>query len=89
MIGEEGGPLAGSSGVVWMVDPIDGTTEYLYDRPNWAVSVAAVRERDGVVLAGAVHEPSADRVTEARSAPAHGATGGGSTAARRPTWSAV
>jgi myo-inositol-1(or 4)-monophosphatase len=66
VIGEEGGAIAGSSGVVWMVDPIDGTTEYLYGRPNWAVSVAVVRERDGAVLAGVVHEPDADRVTEAR-----------------------
>jgi myo-inositol-1(or 4)-monophosphatase len=38
------------------VDPLDGTTNYLYDVPAWSVSVAA--EREGTVLAGAVRDPT-------------------------------
>jgi len=56
ILGEEGGSRAGSSGVRWVIDPLDGTVNYLYDLPGWAVSVAA--ERDGVVVAGAVEIPS-------------------------------
>ena len=40
--GEEGGLQAGTSGVTWLVDPIDGTVNYLYGIPVYAVSVAAV-----------------------------------------------
>ena len=47
---------AGGSSVRWIVDPLDGTVNYLYDLPHWAVSIAA--ERDGVVVAGAVFDPS-------------------------------
>jgi myo-inositol-1(or 4)-monophosphatase len=56
MIGEEGDDLRGSSGVVWIVDPIDGTVNYLYGHPHFAVSIAA--EVDGVVVAGVVLEPA-------------------------------
>jgi myo-inositol-1(or 4)-monophosphatase len=66
ILGEEGGATAGSSGIRWLVDPIDGTTNYLYGRPDWAVSVAAMREGDGVILAAAVAEPALGRSTEAR-----------------------
>jgi myo-inositol-1(or 4)-monophosphatase len=55
VLGEEGADRAGSTGVRWLVDPIDGTVNYLYGLPQYAVSVAA--EVDGVVLAGAVHNP--------------------------------
>jgi myo-inositol-1(or 4)-monophosphatase len=55
LLGEEGGGSAGSTGVRWLVDPIDGTVNYLYGLPQYAVSVAA--EVDGVVVAGAVHNP--------------------------------
>jgi myo-inositol-1(or 4)-monophosphatase len=40
--GEEDGNRAGSSGITWVVDPIDGTVNYVYDIPAYAVSVAAV-----------------------------------------------
>jgi myo-inositol-1(or 4)-monophosphatase len=63
--GEESGLAPGVSGIQWVVDPIDGTTEYVYDRPGWAVSVAAVREYDRQVLAGVVVEPALQRTTEA------------------------
>ena len=57
VLGEEGGLAgAGTSGVRWIVDPLDGTTNYLYGFPAWAVSVAA--EYDGEVIAGVVHDPS-------------------------------
>ncbi|HEX8053330.1 MAG TPA: inositol monophosphatase family protein, partial [Thermoleophilaceae bacterium] len=65
VVGEEGGSTRGESGVEWMVDPIDGTTNYLYGRPDWAVSVAAVRADGGAVIAGVVAEPALDRLTEA------------------------
>lgn len=64
--GEEGGARTGYTGVRWIVDPIDGTTNYLYGRPDWAVSVAAVRVSNGQVLAGVVVEPMLNRLTEAR-----------------------
>lgn len=54
-LGEEGAAEPGSTGVVWVVDPIDGTVNYLYDLPAYAVSVAA--QVDGEVVAGAVHSP--------------------------------
>jgi myo-inositol-1(or 4)-monophosphatase len=56
ILGEEGADDAGSSGIRWIVDPLDGTVNFLYDLPNWAVSIAA--ERDGTVLAGVVHAPA-------------------------------
>ena len=62
LAGSVGGSGGGGSGggvgsaVRWIVDPLDGTVNYLYDLPQWAVSIAA--ERDGVVVAGAVFDPS-------------------------------
>ena len=54
-LGEESTGFAGASGVQWVVDPIDGTVNYLYGIPAYAVSIAA-RWR-GEVVAGAVHNP--------------------------------
>ena len=57
VVGEEGDDVRGSSGVRWVVDPIDGTVNYLYGLPHWAVSVAAARGDEvvaGVVLAPAL-----------------------------------
>ncbi|MRJ77700.1 inositol monophosphatase [Aeromicrobium sp. SMF47] len=51
-VGEEGDDLAGSSGVDWVVDPIDGTVNFVHGIPAYAVSIAA--RRDGVVVAGHV-----------------------------------
>jgi myo-inositol-1(or 4)-monophosphatase len=65
VLGEEDGAVAGESGIGWQVDPIDGTTNYLYGRPDWAVSVAAVRAEDACTLAGAVAEPALRRLTTA------------------------
>lgn len=54
-LGEEGGERPGTSGVRWVVDPLDGTTNYLYDLPMWGVSIAA--EVDGVGHVGVVVAP--------------------------------
>ncbi len=70
VMGEEHGGSAGGPGVGWVVDPIDGTVNFLYGLPWYAVSLAAVR--DGESLAGAVVEPAAGRVWSA--ALGHGAT---------------
>lgn len=56
MLGEEGGAASGGSGVRWMIDPIDGTVNYFYGIPAYAVSIAA--EVDGEVVAGVVHNPA-------------------------------
>ena len=42
ILGEEDGHVAGTSGLTWVVDPIDGTVNYLYGIPSYAVSVAVV-----------------------------------------------
>ncbi|HYT10548.1 MAG TPA: inositol monophosphatase family protein [Mycobacteriales bacterium] len=56
VLGEEGASRPGDSGVRWLLDPIDGTVNFLYGIPQYAVSVAA--EADGEVVAGCVHDPS-------------------------------
>ena len=65
-LGEESGGDRGSSGLTWVVDPIDGTVNYFYDIPAWAVSVAVVEgDPDPATwrtLAGAVVNPSTGEV---------------------------
>src|SRR3712207_8382549 len=51
LLGEEGSSRAGTSGVRWIIDPIDGTTNFVYGLPAFAVSIAA--EVGGQVRAGA------------------------------------
>ncbi len=64
VLGEEGGGGAPEDGRVrWVLDPIDGTVNYLYGIPWYAVSVAATL--DGVSIAGAVVEPASGRVWSA------------------------
>ena len=58
IVGEEGARQEGTTGVRWIVDPLDGTTNYLYGWPAFAVSIAA--ELDGHVAVGVVHDPSHD-----------------------------
>ncbi|MFD8286303.1 inositol monophosphatase family protein [Streptomyces solisilvae] len=55
VLGEEGTDSAGSSGVRWVIDPLDGTVNYLYGLPSWAVSIAA--EKDGEAVVGVVIAP--------------------------------
>ena len=54
-LGEEGSDEPGSSGLRWVVDPLDGTTNFLFGIPQWAVSIA-VEDADGA-LAGVVFAP--------------------------------
>lgn len=56
IVGEEGASIAGTSGITWYIDPIDGTTNFLYDLPAWAVSIGA--EDSNGPLAGVVYIPS-------------------------------
>ncbi len=55
VLGEEGTDRPGTSGVSWYVDPIDGTTNFVYDLPLWSTSIAA-GDADGM-LAGVVYAP--------------------------------
>jgi myo-inositol-1(or 4)-monophosphatase len=70
ILGEEGDDHEGTSGVRWIVDPIDGTVNYLYGLRDCSVSVAA--EVDGQLVAGAVVGIGVDLVYAA--AVGHGAT---------------
>ncbi len=66
VIGEEDGeviPEGGGSGVRWWVDPIDGTTNYVYDHPGYNVSIAA--EVDGEMAVGVVADPTHARTYSA------------------------
>jgi myo-inositol-1(or 4)-monophosphatase len=65
IMGEEGDDTPGTSGRRWVVDPLDGTVNYLYGLPQWCVSVAC----EGVV--GAVYDPIRDELfTATASGPA-------------------
>jgi myo-inositol-1(or 4)-monophosphatase len=63
VLGEEGGHLAGSSGVRWIVDPLDGTVNFLFGIPQWAVSIAA-EDVEGT-LVGVVYDPLRDELFSA------------------------
>src|SRR4029453_237789 len=56
IVGEEGSARTGTSGLRRVVDPLDGTTNYLYGFPGWSVSIAV--EDDAGVVAGVVVDPS-------------------------------
>lgn len=62
-LGEEGASVTGSSGVRWIIDPVDGTVNYLYGLPSWAVSIAA--EKDGETVVGVVAAPMRDETYHA------------------------
>jgi myo-inositol-1(or 4)-monophosphatase len=64
VLGEEGGGRPGTSRVRWVLDPIDGTVNFVLGLPLYAVSVAA--EVDGVVVAGAVCNPASRETFHAR-----------------------
>ncbi|HEX7609646.1 MAG TPA: inositol monophosphatase family protein [Solirubrobacteraceae bacterium] len=75
-VGEEGGSESGSSGLRWVVDPLDGTINFLFGIPQWCVSVAVADERSTV--AGAVYDPNRDELfTALRDGPSqlHGPAG--------------
>jgi len=70
ILGEEGAGREGTSGVRWVIDPLDGTTNFLFGIPHWAVSIAA--EDSGGALVGVVFDPTRDELFAA-------ARGGGAT----------
>lgn len=55
-IGEEGVSISSKSGITWVIDPVDGTVNYLYGLPGWNISIAA-KDKDGSVI-GVVHAPT-------------------------------
>lgn len=70
IVAEEGSSRPGTSGVRWVIDPLDGTTNYLYGFASWAVSIAA--ETDEGVQAGVVVDAAhGETFTAARGQGAH------------------
>lgn len=64
VVGEEGAATRTTSGIEWVIDPIDGTTNYVYGHPGFAVSIAARRADSALV--GVVHDPLHAEVFTAR-----------------------
>jgi myo-inositol-1(or 4)-monophosphatase len=62
-VGEEGEETSGTSGLSWVVDPLDATVNFLFGIPQWCVSVA-VRDSRGTI-AGAVYDPNRDELFSA------------------------
>lgn len=75
IVAEESGDSAVDSAVTWYVDPLDGTVNYLYALPTYAVSIAAMT--DGAPVAGAVYDVARDEMYVASSG--NGATLNGRT----------
>jgi myo-inositol-1(or 4)-monophosphatase len=68
-LGEEGGDARGTTSLRWVVDPLDGTVNFLFGIPQWAVSIAC-EDSDGT-LAGVIYDPMRDELWSAeRSGPA-------------------
>ncbi|MFE4451787.1 inositol monophosphatase family protein [Streptomyces sp. NPDC056796] len=80
-LGEEGASSEGTSGIRWVIDPLDGTVNYLYGLPTWAVSIAA--ERDGERVVGVVEAPMRRETSHA--VLGRGAYGNGDPLRCRPT----
>jgi len=71
ILGDEGGASRGTSGITWVIDPIDGTVNYLYEFPAYCVSVAAVIGDAGTPgqwqpVAGAICNPLTNEIFHAR-----------------------
>ena len=59
-LGEEGGETKGDGRNRWIVDPLDGTTNFLHGVPHFAISIGL--ERDGEVIAGVIYQPISDEL---------------------------
>jgi myo-inositol-1(or 4)-monophosphatase len=55
IVGEEEAPTRGTSGFTWVIDPIDGTTNFIHGIPQWCVAIALVHR--GETVAGVIHDP--------------------------------
>ena len=62
-LGEEGGDETGTTGLRWVVDPLDGTINFLFRIPQWAVSIAC--EDASGTLAGVIYDPMRDELWSA------------------------
>lgn len=74
LLGEEGASRESQSGITWVIDPLDGTVNYLYELDNFSVSIAAEDPDGGLV--GVVFDPVMDRIYTA-------SRGGGAFAGQR------
>ncbi|MBM3656346.1 MAG: inositol monophosphatase [Actinobacteria bacterium] len=63
LIGEEGANKKSDTGITWVIDPIDGTVNYLYDLPGWCISIAAKNGKE--VIAGVVYSPTSNSLWKA------------------------
>ena len=63
LLGEEGANRESKSGYTWVIDPIDGTVNYLYGIPGWCISIA-VKDRDGYAV-GVVFSPATSMLWKA------------------------
>ncbi|QND67498.1 inositol monophosphatase [Mesorhizobium loti] len=75
IVGEEHASVAGQTGYVWVIDPIDGTANFVRGIPAWCVVIACAR--DGEAVVGVIHEPSTGETF-------HGRLGGGAFVNGRP-----
>jgi myo-inositol-1(or 4)-monophosphatase len=63
IIAEEGAAQQSKSGITWVIDPLDGTVNYLYGLPGWNISIAA--KNQGGVIAGVVFAPTINSLWKA------------------------
>lgn len=63
ILAEEGSRIDGDSGFLWVIDPLDGTTNYAHGYPNFSVSIGL--ERDGQTVVGVVYDPMRDELFSA------------------------
>lgn len=75
IVGEEHASVVGQTGYVWVIDPIDGTANFVRGIPAWCVVIACASEGEAVV--GVIHEPSTGETF-------HGRLGGGAFVNGRP-----
>jgi len=75
IVGEEHAAVTGKTGHVWVIDPIDGTANFVRGIPAWCVVIACTK--DGETMVGVIHEPSTDETF-------YGRLGGGAFVNGRP-----
>jgi myo-inositol-1(or 4)-monophosphatase len=63
IVGEEDAPTTGTSGFTWVIDPVDGTTNFIHGIPQWCVAIAIVQNAQTV--AGVIHDPVHDECNHA------------------------
>jgi len=63
VLAEEGGSIEGNTPLKWIIDPLDGTTNFLHGYPHYAVSIAA--SWNDILFAGVVYHPSLDETFSA------------------------